>query len=948
MKLKRTSGKKENNTFKKTIAVRALITAVLAFLIYESIAQPGAVFIENKGQWNKEVKYKTPLTNGAFFLRENGFTVVQHHSSDLNNLSEAAHHGLEREDVLVLRSHAYEVSFLNSMVPVTTQQQVQSSYHNYFIGNDPAQWAANCKVSAAVMYKDIYPGIDVSYHSVAGALKYDLIIQPFASAASIKLQYNGVNSVSIVEGKLLIATSVGTLQEYIPATYTIRNGVKTAVSCNYSLSGNTVGFEIGNYNHADTLIIDPQLIFSTFTGSTADNWGNTATYGTDGSMFTGSIVFNTGFPVTVGAFQTTFNGGVVETNIPGYDIAIMKFNSAGTSNVYSTYLGGQGNETAFSLIADAQNNLIVAGRTSSGNFPTTQPLVGTGGGSDVFVSKLDASGSSLLASRKIGGSGNDGVNITSSHPPSGAVAIRRNFGDHNRGEVIIDGLGNIVLVSQTQSNDFPVSAGAFQQANGGNTASQDGVVMKLNSDLSSVIFSSYIGGSGHDGAFSVAVNLVNDNIYVAGSTQSFDFPGNKSSVVGSTYLGGNSEGFISIINGTGTSLIKTSYLGTTGDDMLYFVRLDQSNYPYVTGITTGNWTVSNAVFSQSQGKQFISKLQPDLSAYVYSTVFGKGSAQADICPVAFGIDNCENVYVAGWGGSMNTVDNYPSATTSGLTTTPGAIQTTTDGSDFYFFVLDKNATSQKFGTFFGRMNGQLGDHNDGGTSRFDANGTLYLAACDCSGGPNPFPTTPGSWKQTSGAPTMCNLAGIKYEFGYCSSSMPVSYAGFIATCSNNKTQLKWTTATEQNANRFEIEKYTVESNWRRIGTVPASNNFNGSNYSFTDEQGSTGLYRLKQIDNDGKFNFSPIVKSTCDSRSLSVYPVPATDWIQVGFSTEQRSKVIVQMLDISGRIILQQQQMIEPGFNTLLLDLNKLSSGSYTLRVFIDQKSSLQKLIIKQ
>lgn len=474
--------------------------------------------------------------------------------------------------------------------------------------------------------------------------------------------------------------------------------------------------------------------------------------------------------------------------------------------------------------------------------------------------------------------------------------------------------------------------------------------MKLNSDLSTVIFSSYIGGAGNDGAYSVAVNPVNNNIYVAGSTQSTDLPGDKTSVISNTYSGGNTEGYISIISGSGTSIIKTTYLGTTGDDMLYFVRLDPSNYPYVTGTTTGTWNITNAAFSQAGGRQFISKLQPDLSGYVYSTVFGKGFPQPDICPTALGVDNCENVYVAGWGGSTNTMSGYSSAGTSGLVTTSGAIQTVTDGNDFYFFALDKNAAGQKFGTFFGKMHGQYGDHSDGGTSRFDANGTLYLAVCDCFGGPNPFPTTAGSWSQTSGNLNNCNLAGVKYEFGFCSSSMPVNYASFTAACINNKIRLNWSTAYEQNAGVFEIEKRFADNNWKRIGIVPASNNLNGSNYSFTDEEGANNLYRLKQVDQDGKFYFSPVIEANCNSRKneVYVYPVPSKDLITISFKSERRCNVTLQLMDITGRIVLQEQQPAEQGTNSLSLNINKLARGYYTLKLMADGNNLYSGLILRE
>ena len=188
------------------------------------------------------------------------------------------------------------------------------------------------------------------------------------------------------------------------------------------------------------------------------------------------------------------------------------------------------------------------------------------------------------------------------------------------------------------------------------------------------------------------------------------------------------------------------------------------------GTTTGTWPVINAAFSQARGKQFIAKLRPDISGYIYSTTFGKGAAYPDISPTAFLVDRCENVYVAGWGGGIETEGNgsavYKNSRTTGLTTTSNAIKTTTDGDDFYFFVMKKDAVSQLYGSFFGQ-NGGLGDHVDGGTSRFDKQGVIYEAICANCYGQGKFPTTPNVWSPKNGTGINgCNLAAVKIAFNF--------------------------------------------------------------------------------------------------------------------------------------------------------------------------------------
>jgi gliding motility-associated-like protein len=732
-------------------------------------------FIQNKGQWDEKVKFKGVMTNGAFFLEDNGFKVVQHKNEDLQKLSEIMHASsfessntaasaravVPPKNSVVVHSHAYNVQFLNASTPRIVGDKALATYNNYFIGNDPKKWRSNCKLYQAITYQNLYPGIDVRYYTNEGQLKYDVIVNPGADVSKVAMKYDGVDQLEVKNEQLVIKTSVGEVRELAPYAYQVINGQKKEVACKFKVAGKAVQFRVDGYNPSSTLIIDPTLIFSTFTGSTASNWGYTATYGPDGSFYAGGIVFGTGFPVSNGAYQTTFaGGGNDEEGLPGYDIGIIKFNPTGTDRTYATYIGGAGNEQPHSLVVDGAGNLIMAGRTNSDNYPTTAPNYGPCSNYDIIVTKLNPTGTALVGSRKIGGTGRDGVNIRPKYAqPAGIESIRRNYGDDARSEVIIDGAGDILLASNSQSSDFQTTPGAFQTAFAGK---QDGVVLKLSPDLNNVLFSTFLGGKDNDAAFVLALNPSNNNIYVGGNTASSDFPGNKSGVLYPTFQGGETDGFVSIMSSDGSSVIKTSYMGTASNDMLYGIQFDKFSFPYIMGTTTGSWPILNAAFSQPGGKQFISKLKPDLSGFEYSTVFGTNSFAPNISPVAFLVDRCENVYVSGWGGKANTVAGFPTAGTKGLPITTDAIQTSTDNSDFYFFVLERNAASQLYGSFFGQSGG-FGEHVDGGTSRFDRNGVIYQAICANCGADVSFPTTPGVWAPNNGS-RECNLAAIKIAF----------------------------------------------------------------------------------------------------------------------------------------------------------------------------------------
>src|SRR6266487_5424819 len=771
---------------KRTLRYTSLI--VFVCLVQASVlnAQYGNIeFIENKGQWNDQVKFLGRVNAGEFYIQQNGFMVVQHSPSDWARVSEITHrHAHDKKDEnqketrITLHSHAYQVKFLNgNKNPQIEADKPLPGYNNYFIGNDPSKWAANCKIYQGITLKEVYPNVDVRYYSNNGALKYDLIIKPGADISRIALKYDGADKMEIKNKELVIGTSVGDLKELNPYSYQNSDKGRKEISCKYKLKNNIVSFDLRDYDPSSVLIIDPSLIFCSFSGSTADNWGFTATYGPDGSMYGGGIVFASGFPVSTGAFQTTFANGGNDGWGP-IDIGIIKLTPNGNSRVYATYIGGSANEIPQSLVCDPQGNLIIAGRSNSSNYPTKPSgnVDGSGGGFDIILTKLNAAGNALIGSKRIGGNGDDGDNITAYG--GGTNSLQHNYGDEARSEVILDGAGNIYLASCTQSSassaggtKFPTMS-SFQATNAGGPHNQDAVVLKTSPDVSTLLFSSYLGGSEDDAAYVLSVNPANGNLYVAGGTASNNFPGNKAGTIGANSFGGI-DGFVAVISGT--TLIRSTYLGTSGTDQVYGIQFDKNGFPYVMGQTTGSWPILNATYVNAGAKQFISKLQPDLSAYVYSTTFGAPAPLPNISPVAFLVDRCENVYVSGWGGCFNCPPGgstswfYPNAGTFGMPTTPDAIKSSTDGKDFYFFVLKKNATAQLFGSFFGETNIGGCDHVDGGTSRFDQNGVVYEAICGNCKALDPsvrdFPVTPGAWSTTNPANGAgCNLAMVKIAF----------------------------------------------------------------------------------------------------------------------------------------------------------------------------------------
>jgi gliding motility-associated-like protein len=763
-------------TRKRLIILASLLVPALAVIAqnYNNIE-----FIENKGQWDSHVKFKGDVSTGAFFIRSGGFTVLQHEQKGIQAVYEMLHgQNSSGEPVsptksILLRSHAYNVDFVGAspQMEVIPDKPIPT-YNNYFIGNDPGKWGSNCRIFQAITLKNVYDNVDVRYYTNNGVLKYDIIVKPGADISKIALRYDGIEKLQVKNKELMVGTSIGELKESAPYTYKSDGKQQKEVNCKYLVKNNIVRFEVKDYDPASTLVIDPTLIFCSFAGSIANNWGFTATYGPDGSAYGGGIVFDNGFPFSTGAFQTTYQGGATGGFGTGFDIGLIKLSPDGSNRVYATYLGGSGgNEMPQSLIVDQQGELIVAGRSSSSDYPLKPATnkVGDGGGFDIIVTKFNAAGSGLVGSIRIGGTQDDGANISAYG--GGANSLQQNYGDEARSEVNLDAAGNIYLASCTQSvadnlgnGGFPVQGG-FQALNGG---AQDGVVLKFSADLSTVLFSSYLGGNGNDAAYVVSIDPLNGNIYVGGGTESTNLPGSTAGTIGPANNQNNNsptiDGFVSIISSDGSTILKTTYLGTPGIDQVYGIQFDKNDFPYVMGQTTGAWPHVNAPYFATGGKQFIAKLQPDLSAYIYSTVFGTNAVSPNISPVAFLVDRCDNVYVSGWGGLGNTGQRYLSAGTTGLPVTPDAIKSNTDGSDFYFFVLKKDAASQLYGSFFGQTGGSYPDHVDGGTSRFDKDGVIYQAVCGNCGGGTPFPTTAGAWSETKPSTAYCNLALLKMAF----------------------------------------------------------------------------------------------------------------------------------------------------------------------------------------
>ena len=687
-------------------------------------APPARQFVANRGQWPSPVLFAADVPGGRLFLERGRLTQALYDAAAVEKLHEQKPDGHDHR----IKAHAYSVTFVGADTQAPVRGELETSdKSNYFLGRDQNKWATAVPGYQEVRYQQLYPGTNLRFYTHNQQLEYDFELAPGADAARIKLRYAGQQRLAIVDGAVHVTTSVGKVVEQRPVAYQQRKGQRVPVRCAYALGANhTLSFIFPQgYDHSAPLVIDPVLIYSSYTGSTAENRGYTATYDAQGNLYSGGVVFAPGYPTTVGAYDISFAGS--------QDYGIMKFNptaaTGAASRLYATYLGGGSDDHPHSMVVDPAGNLVILGSSSSADFPTTDRAYDRSfnGDDDIVVSRLNPLGTQLLASTFLGGSGSDGQLIG---------PLDKNYNDTYRGDVTTDAQGNIYLASFTSSGNFPIAGSGFQATKG---IGSDGVVVKFAADLATLTWSTFLGGSGDDAAYSVQV-AADGAVFVSGGTNSLNFPGTAGGLH-PQFRGGSADGFVARLSAAGNSLFQASYIGTSGYDQAYFLQLDAQNEVYLFGQTDGSYPVSGGVYVNPNSRQFLHKLDPLLRTTRFSTVIGNGnSGPTNISPTAFLVDNCGQILLSGFGGN---VANMP--------ITPNAIQSSNSGSAglfgyFYIMQLSANAAGLVYGTYFG--NGSC--HVDGGTSRFDKRGIIYQAMC-VGRSATTLPTTPNAWSASSNA-----------------------------------------------------------------------------------------------------------------------------------------------------------------------------------------------------
>jgi hypothetical protein len=562
-----------------------------------------------------------------------------------------------------------------NMAPAMAGLDQMPGVSNYFMGNDTSRWHTNIPNYARVAYRNVYPGIDLIYDGNRGQLEYDFVVAPGANPGVIQLAFQGAQNMAVdAQGNLVLHTAGGDLVEQAPALYQDVGGIRQVVAGHYLIEATgQVGFAVAAYNTSRPLVIDPTLTYSTYLGGSDGGLGIAVDQA--GNAYVTGSTDATDFP-TANAFQNSLGAG-------GVGAFVTKLSPDGKTLVYSTYLGGSSHlgEEGAAIAVDASGNAYVTGFTSSTDFPTMnalQPM--SGGGKDAFVAELNASGTALVYSTYLGGSS-----------------------DEEGKGIAVDAAGNAHVTGFTFSSNFP-TMNALQPMSGGG---KDAFVAELSAGGTSLIYSTYLGGSDYDEGDGIAVD--SSGTYVVGGTLSTNFPTVNPLQASFSRL------FVAKLNSTGTALVYSTYLGNSAFETIPSefggsgIAVDSNGSAYVT-TATGSHTfpVVNGVQTTNHGviNAFVAKFNAAGSALVYSTYLG-GSANAVSTGIA--VDSSGNAYVTGFTVSRD----FPTA----RALQPGF----GGGTDAFVTELNAAGSALVYSTYLGGSN-----TDEGHAIAVDASGNVYV------------------------------------------------------------------------------------------------------------------------------------------------------------------------------------------------------------------------------
>ncbi len=661
--------------------------------VKESYSRIPLSFVANYGQADKKVKFISRGSGYSLALAPTTFTLAVADPRNKNN----------EESMVRSRASAslLQATLLggNAAANLTGLERLPTRT-NYFIGSDPRRWKTNVPNYAKVKYSGVYPGVDLVFYGNQDLLEYDFIVSPGADPGVIALGFEGITEMRVDEkGDLILRAGAGEIRQSRPVVYQQIDDARRIIPASYLIKGKKqIAFQIANYDRSKPLVIDPTLAFSTYLGGSGTDSGEGIAVDSAGNAYiTGSTV-STNFPVTPGAFQTGRAGP-----FPNDDAFVTKMNSTGTALIYSTYFGGSNRDAGNDIALDGAGNAYVTGRTESGDLPTTPGAfrttpVGTDE-SDVFAMKLNATGTALVYSTYLGPVIGNGIAVDAAgnayitgqangdYPTTpgafqtvsggsseafvtklnstGTALVYSTFlggsGFDFASGIAIDSGGNAYVTGEAGAG-FPVTPGAFQTSFNG---ARDAFVTKLNSTGTALVYSTFLGGSGDDAGFGIAVNPAG-NAYVTGFSDSLNFPATPGAF--QTVKAAGQDAFVTELSAAGNNLAYSTYLGGSGSEFANDIALDTAGNASVVGLTSSLDfpTTADAIQSSNAGNNdaFITRLNATGTGLVFSTYLGGSNADGGR---SVSVDPTGSIYLTGVTFSAD----FP--------TTPGAFQTAFGG-----------------------------------------------------------------------------------------------------------------------------------------------------------------------------------------------------------------------------------------------------------------------------
>lgn len=594
--------------------------------------------------------------------------------------------------------------------PEITAEGLLEGKANYFVGNAPEKWRTNIPMYRAVVYKEVYKNVDIRFYGNNQQVEYDIIVKPGADPSCIQLAYEGIKGLEIAkEGDLEIVLRGGRCIQKKPYVYQEIEGNRIEVEGEFKIKGSKIKDKDikSKIRNPKSKIKNLQFIYGFQVASYDKRYPliidpillySTYLGGSGGDVGNGIAVDTSGNIYVTGVTESNnfpSDSTLFGDNAGDADVFITKISASGSSLLYSTYLGGDSTDGGEGIAVDSSGNAYITGFTMSSDFPVESAIFKSNAGdSDAFVAKLDASGSSLVYSTYLGGNGYD-----------------RGYG------VAVDTSGNAYIAGFTESNNFPVASPLFS-SNAGNA---DAFATRIDALGSNIIYSTYLGGKGYDFGNGIAVDT-SGNAYITGSTGSSDFP-TASAIFEKN--AGDTDAFITKLNASGSSIIYSTYLGGSGGDSGNGIAVDTSGNAYITGETQSNdFPTASALFeSHSSGgvvDTFIAKLNAS-GSIIYSTYLG-GNGEDFGNGIA--TDTSGNAYVTG----KTTSIDFPTASAIFKNNAGGA------GSlDAFITKLDDKGSSLVYSTYIGGS----GDWDRGEGIAVDSSGNAYIIGVTQS---NDFPT----------------------------------------------------------------------------------------------------------------------------------------------------------------------------------------------------------------